>query len=280
MGGRGGRGALGGHGIPAAPRIQALGGGAWPHNATARTSLQLPRGPRSWREGRVAAPGPRGLTTGGHPTARGTARWARVGWEGGVPAGTQGHRQEGLLVPGCHLAQTGGELPGTSTSLQGGRGLRVWPLFPRHRTRDPHTPPGTNSAEGRRCWPGLLDGRAEAPGCPVTALAAAALQVKGADPSPATRLGRDRAALLGLEGTSECCLPTARSGAAAQAGTSWPKGAPRAPRAEGSAAACANPLHEPPRTHGSGPRAGSPEGTPACARTRKGSRVWAPRGTV
>lgn len=147
VGGRGGRGALGGHGIPAAPRMQALGGGAWPHNATARTSLQLPRGPRLWREGRVAAPGPRGLTMGrargGHPTARGTARWARVGWEGGVPAGTQGHRQEGLLVPGCHLAQTGGELPGTSTSLRWGprtSGLAALPApqdkRPAHPSRD------------------------------------------------------------------------------------------------------------------------------------------------
>lgn len=41
---------LGGHGIQAAPRIQALGGGDWTRNATAPISLQLPQGPGSWRE--------------------------------------------------------------------------------------------------------------------------------------------------------------------------------------------------------------------------------------
>lgn len=144
---------------------------------------------------RVVEGGMRGLTTG-----RTTERPPHHPGSG-VPVGMQGHRQEGLLVP-----RRAGELPGTSMSLWWGlqtSGLAALPTSQDETLL--HTPPGTNSPEKRRCWLGRLDSRAEAPGCPITASARRppCPRVKGTDASLATRLGRDGAARLRLEGTSE-----------------------------------------------------------------------------
>lgn len=157
----------------------------------------LARGPPAWtrngREGRVAAPGPQGLTIGRPPHHPGNGLPVELGVRGRCPRGNA-RTPAGRAACPWLLSSPDGRVSSQEPRRPrcGGRGLLVWPLCPPHRTRDSPAHPSRDQLTGGATVlagaAGQQGGGPWMPGHGLGPQAAVPLRVKGTDTSPASGL--------------------------------------------------------------------------------------------